>query len=79
MKLTAQELEQLYGEESVADYIPTRLVATDMEGNHIETISYILPVERLSGRNSEYARELSLVASKAGLPSTYLGTIESWI
>ena len=79
VKLRAEELEQLYGEESVADYIPTRLAATDMEGNHIEAISYILPMERLSGQNPEYARALSLVASKVGLPNTYLRTIEAWI
>jgi hypothetical protein len=79
MKLRAEELRQLYGEESVADYIPTRLSATDMEGNHVETISYILPMERLSGRNPKYARALSLVARRVGLPSTYLKTIEAWI
>ena len=78
MKLRLEELQKLYGEESVADYVPTRLAVIDMDGNDIEATSYILPMKRLSGRNPEYARALSLVASKVGLPNTYLKTIEAW-
>jgi hypothetical protein len=79
MNLRAEELKLLYGEESVADYVPVRLTATDMEGNRIKSISYILPMDLLSGRNPDYARVLLLAADKIGLPNTYLRTIESWI
>lgn len=79
MNLRAEELKQLYGEESVADYVPVRLTATDMEGNRINSISYILPMDLLSGRNPDYARALLVAADKIGLPNTYLRTIESWI
>lgn len=78
VKLSAEELEQLYGEQSVADYIPIPLTAADMEGNRTEAISYILPMELLSGHNPEYARALLLAAGKIGLPDTYLKTIEVW-
>jgi len=78
MNLGAGELKLLYDEESVADYVPVRLTAADMEGNRIESISYILPMELLSGRNPGYARALLLAADKIGLPDSYLRTIESW-
>jgi len=79
MNLRAEELNLLYGEESVADYVPVRLTATDMENNRIESTSYILPMDLLSGRNPDYARALLLAADKIGLPDTYLKTIKSWI
>ena len=79
MRLTAEELKLLYGETSVADYVPVCLTATDMEGNTVEAISYILPMPLLSGRNPDYARALVVAAAKIGLPNSYLKTIESWV
>jgi hypothetical protein len=79
MKLRTEELKLLYGEESVADYVSVRLTATDMAGKRIESISYILPMDQLSGRNPNYARALLLAADKIGIPNTHLRTIESWI
>ena len=77
--LKADELKRLYSEESVADYVPTRLPVTDMQGHCAEAISYILPMALLSGRNPGYARSLLVAADKIGLPGAYLKTIESWI
>ena len=78
MDLSERELASLYGEESVADYVPKHLLAFDMQGNPREVISYILPMEKLSGRNREYARLLALAAQKVGLPDDYIDEIETW-
>jgi len=78
MSLSAKELELLYAEESVADYVPVRLTAMDLENGRFEAVSYILPMEMLSGRNPEYAKALLTVAEKIGLPDSHLKQIESF-
>ena len=79
MDLSGEELESLYGEKSVADYAPKQMIAIDMQGNSREVTSYILPTEKVSGSNSEYARLLAVAARKVGLPDAYIDEIETWI
>lgn len=79
MTLAEEELKPLYAEASVADYVPVRLTAADLEGNQMEVISYILPMNQVSGRNPDYARALLSVAEKLGLPDSHLREIEKWI
>ncbi len=79
MDLGSEELGVLYGEKSVADYVPEQLVAIDMRGKSLEVTSYILPMKLVSGSNSEYARLLALSARKIGLPDDYITEIETWI
>ena len=78
MDLGDDELERLYSEKSVADYVPKQLVAVDMHGNSREVSSYILPMEKVSGSNREYAISLALAARKVGLPDDYIDEIETW-
>jgi hypothetical protein len=77
--LEERELAVLYGDASVADYLPETLLATDTQGHSIDAISYILPMDKLSGRNPEYAKSLSAAARKIGLPGAYVEEIETWI
>jgi hypothetical protein len=79
MQLHNEELELLYSEKSVADYIPEEITAIDDEGHSLDVISYILPMENVSGSNSKYAKALSLAARKIGLPIEYVAEIEKWI
>jgi len=79
MDLGDEELALLYGDTSVADYVPQPLVAIDAEGNSREVTSYLLPMERVSGSNPEYARLLADAAKKVGLPDDYIDEIETWI
>ena len=79
IELSKEELEILYGDKSVADYIPEQLVATDLQGRSIAAVSYILPMDKLSGSNEEYAISLAIAARKIGLPEEYIGEIETWI
>lgn len=79
MDLKEEDLNFLYSEASVADYAPVQVTAFGMDGERFEAVSYILPMERLSGRNPEYARALLSVAEKLGIPEEHLEVIGSWI
>ena len=78
MELGDEELERLYGEESVADYQPKQLLAIDLQGNSRQVTSYILPMEKVSGSNRDYARSLAIAAKKVGLADDYIDEIETW-
>lgn len=78
MSLTAEELEKLYNEASVTDYIPEKLVAKTFNGESLAAVTYVLPLEKLSGRNIQYAVSLAAVAKKIGLPDEYVIEIEQW-
>jgi hypothetical protein len=54
------------------------LNAVDMQGNSLQVTSYLLPMEKVTGCNSEYARMLALAANKIGLPGDYIDEIETW-
>ncbi len=79
MSLTDQELDILYGEESVSDYIPENLTAVTEKKDSLDVICYNLPLEKLSGQNKQYAKSLAIVAEKVGLPSDYIREIKQWI
>lgn len=79
MDLDREELDLLYGEKSVADYVPEQMLAIDRQGKSHAVISYILPLEKVSGSNHEYARLLALTARKIGFPAGYVDEIESWV
>lgn len=79
MALSNEDLDQLYGEESVADYIPQAMRAVDMQGSSTEVVAYVLPIALLSGSNSEYARSLASTARKMRLPTEYVSEIQKWI
>jgi hypothetical protein len=78
MSLNDEDVESLYSAESVSDYIRECLVEIDSKNEPLAVISYNLPLGKLSGQNKEYAKSLSLVAEKIGLPSEYVREIEKW-
>ena len=79
IQLSNDELEILYGDKSVEDYIPEEVTITDINGTRSAAVYYILSIEKLSGRNRKYAKSLAVVARKIGLPEEYIGEIETWI
>ena len=79
MELDSSELEYLYGSDGVEDYVPQAVQASTIAGEPLEAISYILPMEKLSGSNSEYASKLAGVAKKLDLPDDYIEEIKTWI
>ncbi len=78
MSLSDQDLDILYGDESVADYIPENITAITEKNESINAISYNLPLEKLSGQNKQYAESLAIVAKKVGLPPEYISEIQHW-
>ena len=78
MSLSDQELSILYGDESVADYIPENITAITEKKELVNVISYNLPLEKLSGQNEQYAESLAIVAKKVGLPPEYISEIQHW-
>lgn len=79
MDLIDEELGSLYSGEGVQDYVPIDVNAIDVDGNEVKCQTYILPLDMLSGRNSEYAKQLAEVAQKLGIPGDYIAEISSWI
>lgn len=78
MELSEDEISRLYGDTSVADYVPENVTATTIENEPIDAIVYNLPLEKLKGSNSQYAESLLEVAKRYGLPNSYLKKIEAF-
>ena len=75
MDIAAIEAAELYAEESVADYLPEPVTVELTDGTQIEATCYNLPGDKVTGANSEYAESLLAVATKLGLPESYLDQI----
>lgn len=78
MNLSEEESENLYSDPSVSDYIAEQIEATELNGASYKVTCYNLPISKLSGSNKEYAKSLSIVAQKLGLPQTYVSEILTW-
>jgi len=78
IQLCDKDRELLYGEQSVADYVPEMVVASGFAGIEIPAICYCLPMQQLAGKNRAYAASLAIVARKIGLPGEYVKEILYW-
>lgn len=79
MKITREDAATLYSEPSVADYVPEDVVV-NLPGNiQVSAVCYNLPASKLTGTNPEYAQALLTVATKLGLPDSYLRHIDAAI
>lgn len=78
VRLTQPELNTLYSPPTVADYRPTEVEVTCMEGGRSEiAIVYNLPKSRIgSDRNQIYANNLASLVRKLGFPPAYAQEIE---
>jgi len=75
MDIAASEAEELYAEESVADYLPEPLMVELMDGTKVEATCYNLPADKVAGANKKYAESLLDVATRLGFPDSYLDQI----
>ena len=75
MDIAADEAADLYAEESVADYLPEPVTVELTDGTKVQATCYNLPGDKATGANSEYAESLLVVATKLGLPESYLDQI----
>ncbi len=76
MTVDEKDLQRLYAEASVADYVPEEVqVFTDAD-EIVAATCYNLPAESLSGTNETYAKSLYQLAEELGFPSDYLVKIK---
>ena len=75
MKITSEEVAALYSEQSVADYVAEPVVVKLPGNTRVSAVCYNLPAARLAGTNPAYAAALLTLATKLGLPDSYLGHI----
>lgn len=76
MEITASEAKDLYSESSVADYVAETVVSKLVDGRKVEASCFILPLNKVTGTNKDYAKDLSQVAHKLGLPEVYIAEIK---
>jgi hypothetical protein len=75
MKITSEEAAALYSEPSVADYVAEPVVVK-LSGNiKVPAVCYNLPAAKMTGTNPEYAAALLTLATRLGLPDSYLERI----
>ncbi len=79
MEMPADQLNALYGAESVADYVPEAVVVLNEDDDEINCVVYNLSAEKLMGCNESYAQSLKIVAQKTGLPADYILEFEKWV
>ena len=75
MTIDAAEVEELYTEESVADYEAETVIVNLKDGSKVEAACYILPGDRGTGTNRRYAEQLLALATRLGFPEPYLEQI----
>lgn len=75
MELASDQVAELYSEDSVADYLPELVVVKSADGSRTDATCYNLPADLISGSNAEYASALLELATRLGLPESYLDEI----
>lgn len=75
MTLRAEDLNALYSDESVADYVPETVSVRLPDGVTEFAVCYNLPVHKLQGANPGYAKSLLALAGRLGFPDDYLEEI----
>ena len=72
MNISSDQANELYAENSVADYVPESVTVELLNGSKVEASCYNLPVDKVTGTNKVYAQALLKVANRLGLPESYL-------
>lgn len=75
MDLEEDEVARLYQDTSVADYEPIEVTASLEDGSAMKASCYVLPLEKVSGTNRDYAAKLADLGERLGFPAAYLNAI----
>ena len=75
MSIPEEEVQALYSEESVTDYIAESVTVHLADGTSERAVCYNLPAGKLEGTNGPYAKSLLALANRLGLPDAYLQKI----
>ncbi|MEO9483842.1 MAG: gamma-glutamylcyclotransferase family protein [Ekhidna sp.] len=76
MTVDSHQIQALYAEPSVADYVPEEVIVITDANESIEATCYNLPEELLTGTNPSYAQSLLALAQKLEFPEVYLAKIK---
>lgn len=76
MDISIDEANDLYADDSVADYIPESVTVELLDGGQTIATCYNLPADKVAGTNTKYAALLLKVASGLGFPGSYLNHIK---
>jgi hypothetical protein len=77
MMLPAEDVDALYSDASVADYIAEPVSVVLSDGSVAPVTCYNLPANRLEGMNPDYATSLLSLARRLGLPDEYVEQIRA--
>ncbi len=75
MKINSKEVDALYHDPSVADYVAEPVVVNVPGEGQVSAACYNLPTASTTGANPEYASDLLALATELGLPDSYLANI----
>ena len=75
MTIDDTKVQELYTEESVADYVAETVVVELADGGKVQAVCYILPADKITGTNKGYAASLRELATRLGFPDAYLEQI----
>ncbi|MDJ0708771.1 MAG: gamma-glutamylcyclotransferase family protein [Woeseiaceae bacterium] len=75
MAISSDDAAVLYSDPSVADYVVEPVVVTLSDDTQVAAACYNLPADKLAGTNADYASTLWALATKLGLPESYLDEI----
>ena len=75
MEIASSEVAKLYAEQSVAGYLPEPVTVELNDGTKVEATCYNLPFDEVTGTNDEYADALLELATRIGLPESYLDQV----
>ena len=77
MTIADEDVQKLYAEPSVVDYLPEEVIVLTDAGDSIIATCYNLPAASLTGTNAYYARRLYTLAKQMGFPADYLTKIKA--
>ena len=79
MTIRPRDVDVLYSDPSVADYVPEPVFVMLPDGTVESAVCYNLPESKLEGTNPQYAKSLLALATKLGFPGSYLDQIRTQI
>jgi len=77
MEIPEDQANELYSDNSVRDYVPEPVVVHLPGEQPVSAVCYNLPAAKLTGTNRRYAADLLALATRLGMPESYLEHIRS--
>jgi len=77
VEVTVDQVAELYSDEGVCDYVAEPVVVNLPGDKQVAAVCYNLPASKLTGTNSRYAADLLALATRLGMPESYLERIRA--